>query len=160
MRAPSAYPRGSGSPDVRDHLATEKLRERMGTDVFAFHGYVELWLGRRWVSAHLQSLAVREVPVKPLDFDGEHDALFHPFDRDGQQHMEYLRYRGEHADFPIDEMLSVWREIYPYMFGESVSATHAAARMAGGDFESEAAAESGVETDAAARAESPRGSAN
>ncbi len=136
-----------GFADVRNHLATEKLRERMGTDVFAFHGYVELWLGGRWVKATptFNLSLCEKFRVKPLDFDGEHDALFHPFDRDGQQHMEYLRYRGEFADFPIDEMLEAWRTIYPYMFGGDASAAQAAVRAAGGDFEAEAARENALD---------------
>src|SRR4051794_14168638 len=33
-----------GFADVRNHLTTERLREQMKTDVFAFHGFTELYL--------------------------------------------------------------------------------------------------------------------
>ena len=33
-----------GFADVRNHLSSEKLRARMGTDLFVFHGYTELHL--------------------------------------------------------------------------------------------------------------------
>ena len=38
-----------GFADVRNHLATPRLREQMGTDVFYYHGYTELHLEGRWV---------------------------------------------------------------------------------------------------------------
>jgi transglutaminase-like putative cysteine protease len=127
--------------DVRNHLSTERLRRAMRTDVFAFHGLTELWLDGRWVKATPTfnlSLCER-FGVRPLEFDGEHDATLHPFDRDGRRHMEYLRDRGSYADLPLDEMLRGLREVYPHLFdarGRWVS-------LAGGAeaFEAEAAEE-------------------
>jgi hypothetical protein len=106
----------------------------MGTDVFAFHGFTELYLDGRWVKAtptFNQSLCDR-FGVKPLEFDGHTDSLLHPFDAAGQRHMEYLRDRGTHVDVPIDEIRAVFAEHYPGL---------AAGHTAQGDFEGEAAAE-------------------
>ncbi len=134
-----------GFADVRNHLSTQKLRERMGTDLFVFHGYVELWLGARWVKATptFNLSLCEKFRVKPLDFDGQHDALFHPFDRDGQKHMEYVRRRGEYADFPLAEMLAAWRDAYPWMFGEGEvgAGVGVTGQLSSGDFEAEAGAE-------------------
>lgn len=139
-----------GFADVRNHLATEKLRERMGTDEFVFHGYVELWLGERWVKATptFNASLCEKFRVRPLDFDGEHDALFHPFDRDGNQHMEYLRYRGEFADFPMGEMLAAWQRSYPHLFGLGETVEDVVQRVAveNGDFEKEAEIENAEPT--------------
>ena len=38
-------PAALGFADVRNHLNTPKLQELMGTDLFIYHGYVQLWLG-------------------------------------------------------------------------------------------------------------------
>jgi transglutaminase-like putative cysteine protease len=117
--------------DVRNHLTTERLRAQMGTDVFAFHGYNELFLEGRWVKAtptFNRSLCDR-FGVRPLEFDGRTDSLLHPFDRAGQRHMEYVRDRGSHADVPLDEMRAVFAEYYPGMTTSGAAA---------GDFEREA----------------------
>lgn len=127
-----------GFADVTNHLATERLVELMGTNVFAFHGFCEVWLAGRWIKATptFNASLCEKFGVDPLVFDGEHDAVFHPYDRAGHKHMEYLRDRGRYADFPMDEMLRVWREAYPKLV--------ALGFMPGaptGGFEGEAAAE-------------------
>lgn len=103
-----------GFADVRNHLASEKLLEQMGTDVFAFHGYVELHLDGRWVKAtpafNLEMCT--RFGVKPLEFDGTEDSLYHEFDVEGRKHMEYVRHRGTFTDLPFDEIDRTFREIY------------------------------------------------
>jgi transglutaminase-like putative cysteine protease len=37
--------------DVRNHLSTPRLLELLKSDVFAMHGYTELYLNGRWVKA-------------------------------------------------------------------------------------------------------------
>ena len=54
--------------------------------------------------------------VKPLEFDGRADSIFHPFDEDDRRHMEYLRDRGVYADVPVDEIQSAFREAYPKLY--------------------------------------------
>lgn len=104
-----------GYADVKNHITTPELTAKMGTDLFVFHGYTELWLEGRWVKAtpvfNLE-LCTR-FRVKPLEFDGTQDSLFHPFDEDDRRHMEYLRHRGSFADVPADEIRRVFGETYP-----------------------------------------------
>lgn len=109
-----AVPARLGFADVRNHLQSEKLREVMGTDVFAWHGYSELWLGERWVkvSSAFNIELCERFGTKVLDFDGEHDSLMHPFDREGNRHMEYVAQRGSYDDLPLDEILATFAEIY------------------------------------------------
>ena len=38
-----------GFADVTNHLSSEKLREKMGTNYFAWHGFTEVKLADRWV---------------------------------------------------------------------------------------------------------------
>ena len=104
-----------GFADVRNHLASEKLLARMKTDLFVFHGYTELYLDGAWrkaTPAFNRELCAR-FGVLPLEFDGTADALLHPFDAAGRRHMEYVRDRGVHLDFPFDEMMRVFRAVYP-----------------------------------------------
>ncbi len=104
-----------GFADVRNHLASEKLLARMQTDLFVFHGYTELHLDGTWrkaTPAFNRELCDR-FGVLPLEFDGASDALLHPFDASGRRHMEYVRDRGVHLDLPFDEMMRVFREVYP-----------------------------------------------
>jgi len=104
-----------GYADVRNHLATPRLLEQLGTDVFAFHGFTEIFLEDRWVKVTptFNSRLCERFGVLPLEFDGTSDALFQPFDATGRRHMEYIRDRGSFADFPFEEMLRVYAEIYP-----------------------------------------------
>jgi transglutaminase-like putative cysteine protease len=101
--------------DVRNHLSSEALVERMGTDVFAFHGYVELYLEGRWlrVTPTFNKGLCAFFGVAPMEFDGTADALFHAYDGQGKQFMEYVRERGTYVDFPFEEMRRVFRETYP-----------------------------------------------
>ncbi len=106
-----------GFADVRNHLATDKLLARMGTDIFVFHGYAELCIEGTWLKAtpvFNRSLCDR-FGVRALEFDGRSDAVFHPFDGQGRRHMEYLRDRGSFADFPYDEMVRAFTEAYPHL---------------------------------------------
>ncbi len=121
-----------GFADVRNHLNTPKLRERMGdSDLFVWHGYAEFLLDGKWVkvtSAFNIELCER-FGVMPLDFDGEHDALLHPFTTDGREHMEYVRERGTFDELPFDEIIGDFRSTYPRMF-DDVETTDTAFRPA------------------------------
>lgn len=103
-----------GFADVRNHLASEKLRARMGTDLFVFHGYTDLHLDGAWrkaTPAFNRELCGR-FGVPALEFDGTADAMLHAFDGEGRRYMEYVRDRGTFVDLPLDEMLRVFRELY------------------------------------------------
>ena len=96
-----------GFADVKNHLTTPALRERMGTDLFVYHGYAELLLEGKWVKATpaFNVELCRRFRVKPLEFDGREDSIFHPFDEEDRRHMEYLRDRGSHADVPVAQIM-------------------------------------------------------
>ena len=107
-----------GYADVRNHITTPELTAKMGTDLFVFHGYAELLLAGSWVKATPAfnlSLCTR-FRVKPLEFDGMTDSLFHPFDEDNRRHMEYVHDRGTYDDVPADEIRRVFSETYPKYF--------------------------------------------
>jgi transglutaminase-like putative cysteine protease len=104
-----------GFADVRNHLSTPKLLERLGTDLFLWHGYVEMRMGDRWLKAtpaFNRSLCDR-FGVLPLEFDGRSDALLHPFDAAGRRHMEYVRDHGTFDDLPLERITHAYAAGYP-----------------------------------------------
>lgn len=110
-----------GFADVRNHLNSGKLRERMGkADLFIWHGYTELHLDGRWVKVTpaFNIELCQRFGVLPLEFDGEHDARLHPYTADGHQHMEYVRERGTFEELPFEEIMADFRSAYPRVFEE------------------------------------------
>jgi transglutaminase-like putative cysteine protease len=116
-------PAGIGLADVKNHLTTRKLRELMGTDIFIHHGYTVLHLDGRWVKCTpaFNIELCQKFGVLPLEFDGEHDSLMHPYDARNQKHMEYLKDHGIFADFPYERVIGDFRTFYPGMFEREVS---------------------------------------
>lgn len=120
----SAAARAAGIParvgfaDVKNHLTTPRLAETMGSDLFVYHGYSDLHLEGKWVKATPAfNLALcRKFRVKPLEFDGRSDSIFHAYDEDDRKHMEYLRDRGRFADVPVAEIQAAFREAYPRLY--------------------------------------------
>jgi transglutaminase-like putative cysteine protease len=114
----AGIPARVGFADVKNHLTTPRLAERMGTDLFVYHGFTELQLEGRWVKATpaFNLDLCRKFRVRPLEFDGREDSIFHPFDEDERRHMEYLRDRGWYADVPVAEIQRVFREAYPGLY--------------------------------------------
>ncbi len=129
----AGIPARLGFADVRNHLTTERLKALMKTDVFAWHGYAELFLDGRWVKATptFNIKLCERFGVKPLDFDGRRDALFHEFDSKGNRHMEYVHDHGPFADLPYDLILDNFKTCYPDFFRGDGS-------LATGNFEQEA----------------------
>ncbi len=104
-----------GFSDVKNHLQSPKLAQRMGTDVFVFHGWSELYIDGAWrkaTPAFNAELCAR-FGVPPLTFDGSADALLHPFAADGSAYMEYVRERGVYDDLPLGSILKVFAVAYP-----------------------------------------------
>ncbi len=103
-----------GFADVRNHLSTERMRALMKTDVFYWHGYTAIYVNNQWVKATpaFNIELCRRFHIRPLEFDGRQDSLYHPFDLDGNRHMEYLNYRGEFDDVPIDAIRETFLREY------------------------------------------------
>lgn len=106
-----------GFADVRNHLSTARLRETMKTDVFFWHGYTSILIEGRWLKATpaFNVELCERFGLLPLEFDGSADSIYHPYDRAGNRHMEYLSMRGEFADVPLDAMQQTFAEHYGHM---------------------------------------------
>lgn len=107
-----------GFADVKNHLNTERLKALMGTDLFVWHGYTDVHLNGKWVKATPAfNLGLCEsFNVKPLEFDGTEDSIFHPFDKAGNRHMEYVNDHGTFADLPWDTIMEASLKAYPKYF--------------------------------------------
>src|SRR3546814_18241048 len=70
------------------------------SDVCSSDLFAELWLDGKWVKATpaFNIELCEKFRVLPLEFDGETDSVFHPFDADNRRHMEYVADRGSFAD--------------------------------------------------------------
>lgn len=104
-----------GFADVRNHLSTERMRRSMQTDIFYWHGYTEIWLAGAWrkaTPAFNLSLCER-FGLLPLEFNGQDDSIYHPFDRAGNRHMEYVAQRGSFDDLPLEQLIADFRLYYP-----------------------------------------------
>jgi transglutaminase-like putative cysteine protease len=104
-----------GFADVRNHLSTERMREVMQTDVFYWHGYTDICIAGAWLKATpaFNIGLCERFDLLPLEFDGRADSLYHPFDRHGHRHMEYLAQRGSFDDVPLAEMVADFSRLYP-----------------------------------------------
>ncbi|TYO94906.1 transglutaminase superfamily protein [Geothermobacter ehrlichii] len=126
----AGIPARLGFADVRNHLTTPRLRELNGGDLMRWHAYTEILLDGRWVKATPAfNLALcTRFRVRPLEFDGREDSIFHPFDADQRRHMEYVRERGVYDDVPLEEILATFHRHSPKLLSHEGS----------GDFEAEA----------------------
>ena len=103
-----------GFADVKNHLATQQLLEYLGSDLFVYHGYVEFYLEGKWVKAtpaFNRELCERH-KVAPLEFNGREDSIFHPFNLEHKQFMEYVADHGVFADIPVDMLVAGWKAVY------------------------------------------------
>lgn len=113
-----------GFADVVNHLNPGKLQEFLQTDIFAFHGFTELYLNEKWVRAtpsfdyHLCKKNGYFVP----EFNGIDDTKYPAFDINGTRHMEYVAYHGSYSDLPVEEFLNSVTKHYPHFFPQGITA--------------------------------------
>jgi transglutaminase-like putative cysteine protease len=124
----AGIPARLGYADVRNHLSTERMRQTMKTDVFIWHGYTDIWLDGAWRKATpaFNIELCERFGLHPLEFDGVNDSIYHPFDRSGNRHMEYLAQRGAFAEMPLQRMVEDFRRVYPGWIdgGQTASQLH------------------------------------
>ncbi len=108
--------------NVRNHIATEKLQRLIKTDIMAFHGSVEIWLGDRWLKATpaFNTSLCHKLGVQPLEFDGENDAILQQFSTDGRRFMEYIKVHGSFDDMPYDLFVAELKKHYGHLISEGV----------------------------------------
>ena len=109
-----SIPSRVGFATVKNHLATKQLIDFLGSNVFVYHGFVEFYLEEKWVKATpaFNRELCEKHKVKPLEFNGREDSLFHPFNQENRKYMEYIKYHGTFADIPVDSIVAAWNEAY------------------------------------------------
>jgi transglutaminase-like putative cysteine protease len=103
-----------GFADVRNHLATRQLIEFLGSDLFVYHGYTEFHLEGKWVKATpaFNIELCNRHKVAPLEFNGREDSIFHPYNLEKKQFMEYVADHGTYADIPVETIVAAWERAY------------------------------------------------
>jgi len=115
-----------GFADVKNHLNTERLQKRMGTDLFVWHGYTDIFLNEKWVKATpaFNLSLCQAFGVLPLEFDGTKDSIFHPLDASGNRHMEYVNDHGRFEDLPWEKILTAFKNAYPSFYDNHDQGVH------------------------------------
>lgn len=100
--------------DIVNHRVSDKLMAMMGTNLFAYHGYCQLFVNGKWVRATpaFDRGLCDSQGIFPVEFDGQSDAVLHRLDREGRLHIEYVRHHGTYADVPLGELLAAWESAY------------------------------------------------
>lgn len=111
-----------GFADVRNHLASPRLVRANNGDVFRWHSFAELYLHGKWVKATpaFDTALCDRCGIQPLVFDGLSDSIFHPYDRNNRQHMEYVLERGTFAHVPVDAVIATFREHSPALLDDQL----------------------------------------
>jgi transglutaminase-like putative cysteine protease len=105
---------------VRNHIATEKLEQKLKKNYLVFHGAAEVFLDEKWLKATpaFNVSLCKYLGVEPLEFDGTQDSIFQEYDHKGNVFMSYLHDYGAFDDLPYDLYLQELQKHYPHVFEE------------------------------------------
>jgi len=95
---------------IRNPLASGKIKELLGGDLFVSHGYNELYLGGKWlkVAPTYDRQLCEAKRFVLVEFDGVNHATLPSRSLDGEPHIEYVLDRGHYDDLPLEEVID-WR---------------------------------------------------
>ena len=103
--------------DIINHKIPQKVIDYMKTDIFYVHGFSELYINKKWIklTPAFDKGTSKKGKYVLVEFDGEQDAMFLPYDEQGNLFVEYLKDRGVFADVPFNEIKEVIVEKYKPM---------------------------------------------
>lgn len=107
-----------GLAKVKNHLAVEKIVEKLKNNILVPHGYVEIYLNKKWVKATpaFNKSLCEILNVNVLEFNGEDDSVFHEFDKGNQNiFMEYIEDYGTFEKVPLEYMFQLMKDHYPIL---------------------------------------------
>jgi transglutaminase-like putative cysteine protease len=92
---------------IRSHLVSKEMLEKRGTNLFPYHGYTDLYIEGSWVKAAptFDIVSCMNAGLRPVEFDGRHDALLPSTTLDDRPHIEYIEDRGFFEDVPFDAIM-------------------------------------------------------
>ena len=113
----NGIPSRIGLADVKNHLSSPGLIEWLKSDVFAMHGYTEMYLNGQWVKATpaFDANLCEKMAVAPLEFNGLEDSIFHEHNGDGARHMEYIADHGQFSEVPYEFIVEYVAKAYPHL---------------------------------------------
>ena len=107
---------------VSNHIATERLEEKLGTNELAPHGLVDVFHNQKWVKCspafNKELCAMYNVDV--LNFDGSQDSILQEYNKDHSKFMTYLEDYGHFEDVPLERIKDIFRTNYPALYQEYV----------------------------------------
>ena len=103
---------------VKNHIATERLTEKFGSNELTPHGMVNAYLNDTWLkmSPAFNASLCERFQVAPLEFDGENNSFLQQYNNEGSLFMEYTDDYGHFEDVPLDFMRKNVKEHYPHIF--------------------------------------------
>ncbi len=126
----SSFARAVGIPakvhlaDIRNNKVPQQTIDLLGTNIFLYHGYSEIYINNKWVKATPvfdKNTAQRAGFLPLVEFDGVHDGILSKYTPEGKLFIEYIKDRGVYAELPYDEMDRVIRKkYYKYVFEKGI----------------------------------------
>ncbi|MCH2194143.1 transglutaminase family protein [Kordia sp.] len=103
---------------VKNHIATERLTEKFGSNELTPHGMVNAYLNDTWLkmSPAFNASLCERFQVAPLEFDGENNSFLQQYNNEGSLFMQYTDDYGHFEDVPLDFMRKNIKEHYPHIF--------------------------------------------
>ncbi|KAB8155976.1 transglutaminase [Kordia sp. TARA_039_SRF] len=103
---------------VSNHIAVERLEQKLGSNELAPHGLVDVYSDGNWVkcSPVFNKELCDMYNVATLDFDGKTNAVLQEYNRDQVKFMEYLEDYGNFADVPLDFIKETFKNHYPALY--------------------------------------------
>ncbi len=106
-----------GLMDIKNHLSSPALIEYLRSEIFVMHGYTEIYLEGKWVKATpaFDAKLCAHMEVKPLEFNGKDDSIFHEYNGEGERYMEYVTDHGLFSELPYEKIIQHISEAYPHL---------------------------------------------
>ncbi|WP_371804761.1 transglutaminase family protein [Candidatus Lokiarchaeum ossiferum] len=102
--------------DMKNHLTPQSYIDKVGSNLFVYHAYPELFLNGKWVEANVafdKELCERKnFPI--VNFDGIKPGLFAKQDDSGKPFVEYIKDHGTFADVPYWKIMWAWKQEYKF----------------------------------------------
>ncbi len=116
----AGIPSKLGIAKVRNHMGTARLEKILRSNVLVPHGYTLAYLNGRWIKCTpaFNKALCDKLNCEALDWDGAHDSIFQPYDRNKEQFMEYLHDYGAFDDFPLEQVMDLMQAEYPHLFDQ------------------------------------------
>jgi len=100
---------------VINHIAIENIESKFGSKELTPHASVQVFIENKWIdiTPAFNKELCEKLGVHTLEFDGENDAMFQQFSKNGNQFMEYIEDYGGFEDYPYEFVRANLKEHYP-----------------------------------------------